>query len=79
MTSLNIPDFKIEASGEVSAAKVVLKVGTSAAKCYIKAFGTAFKFGGTIPSDILTKINACLASTRPLRVAERGVPRLSPT
>jgi hypothetical protein len=60
VTNINIPDFKIEASGEVSASKVLVKVGTSAAKCYTKAFGTAFKFGGTIPPEILTKINECL-------------------
>jgi len=44
----------------VSAAKVVLKVGTSAAKCYIKAFGLAFKFAGNIPAPYLTKIDECL-------------------
>ncbi len=59
VTGINIPDFKNEASGEVSAAKVVLKVGTSAAKCYTKAFGLAFKFGGTIPPEYLPKIDAC--------------------
>jgi hypothetical protein len=61
VTNINIPDFKIEASGEVSAAKVVLKVGTSAAKCLTKAFGIAFKLGGTIPPEYLAKIDACLA------------------
>jgi hypothetical protein len=59
VTGLNIPDFKNEASGEVSASKVVVKAGVSAAKCYSKAVTTAFKFGGTIPPDILTKIQAC--------------------
>jgi hypothetical protein len=59
VTGINIPDFKNEASGEVSAARVVLKVGTSAAKCYTKAFGLAFKFGGTIPPEYLPKIDAC--------------------
>jgi len=61
VTNLNIPDFKNEASGEASAAKVLVKVGVSAAKCYTKAFGLAFKYGGTIPSELLAKIDACIA------------------
>src|SRR5262249_46616815 len=60
VTGINIPDFKNEASGEVSAAKVALKAGASAAKCYTKALGYAFKLGGTIPPEILAKIDACL-------------------
>jgi hypothetical protein len=61
VTGINIPDFKIEASGEVSIAKVILKAGASAGKCYTKAAGYAFKFGGTLPPEVLTKINDCLA------------------
>jgi hypothetical protein len=64
VTGLNIPDFKIEASGEVSAAKVVTKAGTLAGKCYTKAVTVAFKLGGTIPPDILAKIDACIAKAQ---------------
>jgi len=61
VTMFNIPDFKNEAIGEVAAAKVVTKAGTLAAKCYTTAVKYAFKFGGTIPPDVLAKIDACLA------------------
>ena len=60
VTGLNIPDFKNEASGEVSAARVVTKAGTLAGKCYAKAVTYAFKLGGTLTPDILAKINACI-------------------
>ena len=60
VTGLNIPDFKNEASGEVSAAKVVTKAGTLAGKCYAKAVTYAFKLAGTLTPDILGKINACI-------------------
>ena len=59
VTGLNIPDFKIEASGETSAAKVLTKTGVSAGKCYSLALKYAFKLGGTIPPDILAKVDAC--------------------
>jgi hypothetical protein len=61
VTGLNIPDFKNEASGEVSAAKVVTKAGTLAGKCYSLALKYAFKFGGTIPPEVMPKIDACFA------------------
>jgi hypothetical protein len=64
VTGLNIPDFKIEASGEVSAAKVVTRAGTLAGKCYTKAVTSAFKLGGTLPPDILAKIDACLMKAK---------------
>lgn len=60
VTGLNIPDFKNEASGEVSAARVVTKAGTLAGKCYAKAVTYALKLGGTLTPDILAKINACI-------------------
>ncbi len=59
MTGLNIPDFKIEASGEVSAAKVVTKAGVLAGKCYSLALKYAFKLGGVLTPDLLAKIDAC--------------------
>jgi hypothetical protein len=59
VTMLNIPDFKIEASGEVSAAKVVTKAGLLASKCYTLALKYAFQGGGTIPQELLDKVNAC--------------------
>ena len=61
VTGINIPDFKNEAVGEVAASKVVTKAGMLAGKCYTKAALYAFKFGGSIPADILAKISACLA------------------
>jgi len=65
VTGLNIiPDFKIEASGEVSAAKVVTKAGTLAGKCYAKAVTYAFKLGGTLTPDILARIDACIAKAQ---------------
>ena len=60
VTGINIPDFKIEASGEVSAAKVVTKAGINAGKCYTKALLYAFKLAGVLPPDVLTKIQDCL-------------------
>src|SRR5262249_3758943 len=59
VTMLNIPDFKNEASGEVSAAKVLTKAGFLAGKCYSLAVKSAFAGGGTIPPEILAKIQAC--------------------
>ena len=59
VTLLNIPDFKNEASGEVSAAKVLTKAGVLAGKCYSLAVKYAFKLGGTLPAEILAKIDAC--------------------
>ena len=59
VTGLNIPDFKNEASGEVSAAKVLTKTGVSAGKCYSLALKYAFKLGGALPPDILAKVDAC--------------------
>ena len=64
VTGLDIPDFKIEASGEVSMAKVLLKVGTYAAKCLDKAASIAFKLGGTIDPGSLAKIDACIEKIR---------------
>jgi len=65
VTGLNIiPDFKIEASGEVSAAKVVTKAGTLAGKCYTRAVTYAFKLGGMLPPDILARIDACIAKAQ---------------
>jgi len=64
VTGINIPDFKIEASGEVSAAKVVLKAGTNAGKCYTKGVTYAFKLGGTLPPEVLAKIQACLTKVQ---------------
>jgi hypothetical protein len=61
VTMLNIPDFKIEASGEVSASKVVTKAGIAAGKCYTKAAQYAFKLGGTLPPEVLQKIDGCLS------------------
>lgn len=60
VTGLNVPDFKQEASGEVSAAKVVTKAGLLAGKCYTLAVKYAFKFGSTLPPEVLAKIDACL-------------------
>jgi hypothetical protein len=60
VTGLNIPDFKIEASGEVSASKVVTKAGVLAGKCYTLALKYAFKLGGTLPPEVLAKVDACL-------------------
>src|SRR5262245_59438565 len=59
VTMLNIPDFKIEASGEVSTAKVLTKAGTLAAKCYTLALKYAFAGGGTIAPELLAKVDAC--------------------
>ena len=59
VTGLNIPDFKNEASGEVAAAKVLTKTGRYGGKCYSLALKYAFKLGGTIPPDILAKVDAC--------------------
>jgi hypothetical protein len=64
VTGLNIPDFKIEAEGEIAAAKVVTKAGLYAGKCYTLAAKYAFKFGGTIPPEIMLKIDACLAKAQ---------------
>jgi hypothetical protein len=61
VTGLNIPDFKNEAEGEVAAAKVVTLAGTRAGKCYMNAVKYAFKYGGTIPAEVLAKIDACFA------------------
>lgn len=61
VTGLNIPDFKNEASGEADVAKVLVKLGTFTGKCYSKGVLSALKFGGTIPPEIVTKIEACLA------------------
>jgi hypothetical protein len=60
VTGLDIPDFRNEATGEAAAAAVVAKAGTYASRCYALALKEAFKAGGTIASDILDKINACL-------------------
>jgi hypothetical protein len=60
VTGLNIPDFKIEAEGEVAAAKVVTKAGVNAGKCYTKGVLYALNFGGTLPAEVLAKIDACL-------------------
>jgi hypothetical protein len=59
VTGLNVPDFKNEANGEVAAAKVVTKAGRFAGKCYTLAVKYAFKLGGTLPSEVLAKIDAC--------------------
>jgi hypothetical protein len=64
VTGIDIPDFKNEAAGEVAAAKVVLKAGTNAGKCYTKAVTYAFKLGGTLPPEVLTKIDACLTKAQ---------------
>lgn len=61
VTGLNIPDFKKEAEGEVSAAKAILKAGRYADRCYMKAVTLIFKRLGTLlPADLIT-IDACLA------------------
>jgi hypothetical protein len=60
VTGLNIPDFKNEAEGEAAVAKVLVKVGTSIGKCYAKGVLYAFKFGGTLPPEVLAKIEACI-------------------
>jgi len=60
VTNLNIPDFRNEALGEADAAKVILKVGTSAAKCLTKGVLYAMKFGNPLPQEILDRIQLCL-------------------
>jgi len=64
VTMLNIPDFRNEASGEVSAAKVVTKAATLAGKCYTQAVTYTVKFGGTLPPELLAKFNACIAKAQ---------------
>jgi hypothetical protein len=59
VTLLNIPDFKNEANGETDVAKLVIKLGRGSWKCFLKAVVTARKFGGTIPPEYLTRIDAC--------------------
>jgi hypothetical protein len=59
VTGINIPDFKNEAEGEKDVAKLVMKLGPLAWKCYLKAVVYARKFGGTIPPELMTKIDAC--------------------
>jgi hypothetical protein len=60
VTHLNIPDFKKEAAGEVSAAKVLVKAGTLASKCYGSAVVAALRNAGSLPPDILGKIEGCI-------------------
>ena len=55
VTGLNIPDFKQEAEGEVSAAKAVLKAGLFAGKCNMNALKVAFKFAGSDPAGSVRK------------------------
>jgi hypothetical protein len=62
VTGLNIPDFKIEAIGEVAMSKVVTKVGAAVAKCLDKAVGTTFKLGGALDDYTLQKIQLCLGA-----------------
>jgi hypothetical protein len=59
VTGLDVPDFKNEAVGEVAAAKVVTKAGIYASKCYGLALKYAFKLGGTLPPEILDKVETC--------------------
>jgi hypothetical protein len=59
VTGLNIPDFKPEAEGEGDVAKVLIKVGGYAYKCYVSALKYAFKFAGNIPAYYQTKIADC--------------------
>jgi hypothetical protein len=64
VTGLNIPDFKNEANGEVAAAKVLIKAGTLAGKCYALALKAAFKSvslggDGSLDPSTLGKITTC--------------------
>ncbi len=59
VTGLNIPDFKQEVDGEVSAARVVTRTAQRAAKCYILAVKYVLKFGGSLPPERLARIDAC--------------------
>ncbi len=61
VTGLNIPDFKQEAIGESDASKALVKVGTGIGKCYAKGVLYALKFGGTMPPEVVAKIQACIA------------------
>jgi hypothetical protein len=59
VTLLNIPDFRAEANGEADVAKVLLKLNAYSYKCFLLAAKYAFKFGGTIPPEVMTKIDLC--------------------
>jgi hypothetical protein len=64
VTGLNIPDFKNEANGEVAAAKVLIKAGTLAGKCYALALKAAFKSvslggDGSLDPGTQAKITTC--------------------
>ena len=59
VTFLNIPDFKNEANGEADVAKLVIRLGSLSWKCYLKAVTYAQKFGGTIPPEIMTRVDRC--------------------
>jgi hypothetical protein len=59
VTNLNIPDFKNEANGEVLVAKLTIRLGYLSWKCYLKALVYAIKFGGTIPPEVMPRIDAC--------------------
>jgi hypothetical protein len=60
VTGLNIPDKKQEADGETTVSKVLIKVGSYAARCLDKAALLAFKGGGWIDPVNLGKIQACI-------------------
>lgn len=64
VTGLDIPDKKQEADGEVALAKVLIKVGSYAARCLDKAVAIALKLGGTIDPGSLAKIQACIEKGR---------------
>ena len=59
VTGLDIPDAKKEAEGEQDVAKLVIKLGRSSWKCFLKAVVLAQKFGGAIPPEYMPRIDLC--------------------
>lgn len=58
-TGLNIPDTNPEANAEAAVTKVLLRLYGYSYKCYLYGAKYAFKFGGTIPPEVMVKVDAC--------------------